>query len=197
MYKLAIVEDEDQIRQYFSSKLQKTFENLNFPFVIEDFSNGDSFMQSFKEHQSFQVIFLDIEMPGTNGIEVCRQIRNISDNVIVVFISSKESLVFDTFEVAPFRFIRKRYFDELLPQLAQDIKQKLESSKQTIISITEATTGNIYTFDLNDLLYVEAQRKDCCFVTRNDSSFIRTTFSAIQDQLSKYNFIQTRIIFTL
>ena len=84
------------------------------------------------------VLLADIEMPGTNGIEVCRRLWQNSENPVMIFLSSKESLVFDTFEVQPFRFIRKSFFDASLPRLVQDIQKHLESVGVQQVRITES-----------------------------------------------------------
>lgn len=191
MYKACIIEDEEPVRMFFRSTLERLFSLENISVSFDEYSNGDSFLSSMEDHQHYDIYFLDIEMPGINGIELCRRIRRIKSAPLVVFISNKESLVFDTFEVEPFRFIRKRFFDELAPDLVKALKVKLEETSGDSVTITESYTGSIYSFDMNDLLYVEAQRKDCCFVTKADSTVIRITFQEVMDLLESRNFVQT------
>lgn len=191
MYKACIIEDEDEIRSFFKSTLQRLFNLENTAISFDDYSSGTSFISSFQNYEHYDVIFLDIEMPGLNGIEVCKKIRSAGTNALIVFISNKESLVFDTFEVEPFRFIRKRFFDELAPDLVKAIKIKLEEKSKDLVFITEESTRYIYNFNLSELLYIEAQRKDCCFVTKSNNVVIRIPFQNAEKILSEHNFIQT------
>lgn len=191
MYKACIIEDEESIRSFFKSTLERLFKLNSVPVIFDEFATGDSFIASFEDYSLYDIIFLDIEMPGINGIDVCKKIRQMKADPIIVFISSKESLVFDTFEVEPFRFVRKRFFDEMAPQVVKDLKIRLEEKIRKVVSVTESFSGNIYTFDLNNLLYIEAQRKDCCFVTKTENVIIRIAFQEVMELLSDFSFVQT------
>lgn len=55
---------------------------------------------------TYDVIFMDIELNDKNGIEIAKYHKN-KHNCLVIFTSSHENLVFNTFQVEPFQFIRK------------------------------------------------------------------------------------------
>lgn len=129
-------------------------------------------------------------MPGIDGIALAEQIRKIMPHTLLVFISNQEHLVFKSFEVQPFRFIRKQEFLEQLPGLTKALLQKLHDNSRRVIHLTEPGTGNIYAFQVNDLLYAEAQRKDCRVVTSSGETLLRSTISCLAQQLSAWNFIQ-------
>ena len=96
---------------------------------------------------------------------MCIRDRAQAPDSLVIFISNKEELVFQTFEVQPFRFIRKSEYQKLLPALVDAISQKLEEQTKHLIFITEPGSGDIFSFDIRNIFYVEAQRKNCLIVT--------------------------------
>lgn len=191
MYKAALVEDEAPIRAFLCKSLKEQFGERNIPIVFEAFESGPRFLAVFEDHYHYDVIFLDIEMPELDGIEVCRRIRQLAPNALVVFISNKESLVFQTFEVQPFRFVRKSHYQDSLPGLVDALTCKLNSLGQEMIRITEPGSEDVYSFDVNQILYVEAQRKDCRVVTTSGESTIRCALKTIEGLLLSRQFVKT------
>lgn len=83
MPKLAIVDDNDEIRELLSAFL------VTDGHQIRPFSSGEEFLDSFGR-DAFDLVFLDIMLPGIDGITVLRRIREDSD-VPVVMLTAKDS----------------------------------------------------------------------------------------------------------
>ncbi len=186
----AIVEDDDSIRSYLQKSLTEALAGCGCDMEFDCYSSGQQFLNVYQEHYHYAAIFLDIEMPGIDGIEVCRQIRQISPEALVIFISGHSSLVFQTFEVQPFRFVRKSHYQQLLPDLAGAVAQQLRGRQHKNLVISEASSGDLYSFHLPDLLYIEAQRKDCLFVTTTGSTAIRCLLKTAEQQLEGQSFLK-------
>lgn len=67
------------------------------------------------EKTPFQLVFLDIEMPVVDGFELAQEIIKETANHEIIFVSSHEHLVFQSFNFRPFRFVRKSRLEEELP----------------------------------------------------------------------------------
>ena len=191
MLQAAIVEDEkvflDNTRDLLSAEFDKRHVTIAFDF----FSEGQSFLNMLTQHFKFDVVFLDIEMPGIDGISVCRKIREMAPETIVVFVSNKEELVFQTFEVQPFRFIRKSELKEVVGSLVDALLTEIKRRSPQVIILQEPTGGDVFSFDVRTILYVEAQRKDCRIVSIVGESLARIKLSDIEDRLKPYSFIKT------
>lgn len=190
MYQAAIVEDETQILAHLKTTLSEAFQKKHISVGFDSFSSGERFLSMFTEHYHYDMIFLDIEMPGLDGIEICRHIRSIAPDTLVVFISNKEELVFQTFEVQPFRFIRKSQYQQLLPTLVNELVQQLSLNQPNMIQLTEPLSGDIFSFDIRQILYVEAQRKNCRIVTRTGESIVRCKLMDLEEQLLPHHFLK-------
>ena len=78
-----IADDEKNIRELVKCFLE------NQGYEVETFSNGDDLFKRYKEKNA-DMIILDVITPGTDGVEICRQIRQIA-NVPIIILSAKDS----------------------------------------------------------------------------------------------------------
>lgn len=78
-----IADDEKNICELVKCFLE------NQGYEVETFSNGDDLFKRYKEKNA-DMIILDVIMPGTDGVEICRQIRQIA-NVPIIILSAKDS----------------------------------------------------------------------------------------------------------
>lgn len=190
MLHAAIVEDDLEIQNYIRKTLIHSFQEKSLSVEFDIFSSGNAFLSMFEDHYHYDMIFLDIEMPEIDGITVCKRIRQIAPDSLVVFISNKEELVFQTFEVQPFRFIRKSQYDALLPSLIDSLIQKITYNNRKMIRIVEPVSHDIFSFDISQIIYIEAQRKDCRIVTTDGETIIRCKLMYLEETLSEYHFLK-------
>lgn len=75
--------------------------------------------------EGYQVVFLDICMEGTNGIETARQLRAADPELLIVFVTSSPEYVWDAFPVHPFDYLLKPYKEEKFDHLAGELRRVL------------------------------------------------------------------------
>jgi len=190
MFHAAICEDEPDIALYIEHTLAQEFTKHGMQVEFEIFNNGKRLLEMINKHYQFDMLFMDIEMPEIDGISICKAIRKISNEPLVVFISNKDELVFSTFEVQPFRFIRKSHYDSLLPSLVDSVQTELLRRQPNIIHITEPGSKDLFSFDCTQIIYIEAQGKNCIINTTNGSHTIKTKLMDIEQQLSSFGYIK-------
>ena len=135
-------------------------------------------------------ILLDIVMPGIDGFDICRKIRSWESETLVVFISANEELVFQSFEVQPFHFLRKNHIDREIGLVAQEILRKLRQKKTDKVVIREERSGKLHILPVKDTLYVEAQLRTCIARLKKEEITIRRPFRELESQLLASGFIK-------
>ena len=84
MKKILVVEDEDNIREFVVINLKRA------GYDVTEASTGEQALEIFDEQRGgFDVVLLDIMMPGIDGITVCRQIRSQSSNIGIIMLTAK------------------------------------------------------------------------------------------------------------
>lgn len=68
--------------------------------------------QNFVDLQKYDICFLDIDLKSVDGIALAKRLKTYNSKLIIVFVSQREDLVFHTFSVRPFQFIRKKHYLE-------------------------------------------------------------------------------------
>jgi DNA-binding LytR/AlgR family response regulator len=140
MIKIAVVDDEEIFCNKLQQGINEFLKNRKVQCQISMFTHPIKFL---KEHNQkpFDLIYLDIDMPDKNGIELAADIRKNKTDTHLIFVSSHSHFVFDTFQYAPYRFIRKEKLVQELPEsldsyckeLCQEkllLKLKLENNKE-------------------------------------------------------------------
>ena len=102
---IAICDDEKNIRELIGDKVKSQFPEAEIDF----YSSGDELLLSDKP---MDILFLDIQMSGRNGMETARELRKKDKRTIIIFVTAAEEYVFQAFDVGAFHYIVKPIDDE-------------------------------------------------------------------------------------
>ena len=107
MLRIAICDDDVYLVANIEEMLCQYLKKNLIESDMEIFYDGITLEKKYECGERFDIIYLDIEMGGKNGIEVAKFIRKLDRDVLLIYVSSYETYFLQMFEVEPFRFIRK------------------------------------------------------------------------------------------
>lgn len=163
MIKISILDDNELAIKELSSFLNDYEKENNLEFKLYPFNNGFNFLDSIKE--GYNIVFLDIDMPGINGLDVARKLRAIDRNVIIVFVTNMASCAINGYEVEATDFlvkpIRKEQIsfclNKCLTRIVEAPYKKLTiKSKEGYVSIKDT-----------DIIYAEVNLHSLIYHTKN------------------------------
>lgn len=127
--RIAICDDESYICSQLESMLEDVLSEMNITFDIEVFESGEGLCTELKR-QHFDLVFLDIELPDKNGVDVGKYIRDVlKDEVIqIVYISGKDGYAMKLFEIRPMNFLVKPIEREKVKQVIEKYKVVTEQN---------------------------------------------------------------------
>ena len=141
--------------------------------------------------ESFDIIFLDIEMQQSNGIEVAQKIRRMDMNVPIVYITSYIDYWRRAYKVHAFDFITKPFKPEELCEVMRDYLAALDDASEE--TITFPTDDGVACFKINDIYYFMFEAKKKVYVyTADGRVLVRENLTDIYNMLNKERFYQTR-----
>lgn len=105
MIRVAIVEDVADERACLMACLSSIGESDGYAFDIAQFETGAAFLEHYST--DFDIVFLDIQMPGLNGMETAREVRRMDSSVIIIFVTNLAQFAISGYEVEALDFILK------------------------------------------------------------------------------------------
>ena len=119
--RIAIVEDEQALALELHALLQKMGNHADL------YSSGEQFLFAWEE-QPYDLVFLDIQMQGLNGLETARRLRKKDTHAYLVFLTNDPSFVFEGYEVDAVRYwLKPVQEDKLCRKLYEEDIYYLES----------------------------------------------------------------------
>ena len=160
--KIAICDDERAICEEIKEML---FMYGETEVSAELFESGDALLSS---GERFDLIFLDIQMAGTNGIEAAKILRKTGNPAVLIFITGTKDYVFDAFDVMAFHYLLKpidqRKFMEVFERAVEEVKKRTQITEHRILPIK--TREQHYAIEHRNILYVENQGRKVKIHTR-------------------------------
>lgn len=105
MIRIAIVEDEPTAAERLKECLNKFEREQNVAIKATEFSNGTSFLYS--SGKIFDLVFMDIDMPGMNGLDVSYKLREEDENIAIVFLTNLKQYAINGYKVNALDFLVK------------------------------------------------------------------------------------------
>ena len=192
MIKIAICDDNATFAKDLADKLRmiwaQTFPDNVVCDEISVFSNAGAVEKYILDGHTVNIIFLDINMPDVNGFELAASLNQCDPDIIIIFVSANDTLVYNSFEYSPFRFLRKSHLKDELPKaLAAAVKRCMYAEASVVFCTTE---GEEFV-RLSDILYVESQRN--YFLVRQVGGKVskcRGTMSDAEELLKGHDFFR-------
>lgn len=177
MIRIAIVDDEKVIRE----QIKKLIEKKQTDCEIDTYGTGEDLL---KADSVYDIIFLDIQMKGMNGIETAKALRQKADNTVLIFITGVKEYVFDAFDVAAFHYlikpIEENKFWEVCDRAVLAVtKKKQNPSGQIFIK----TRSQSITLDQSNVLYIESRAKKVEIHTKTNIVEAYAAISELEKQL--------------
>ena len=105
MLQVAIVEDDERERERLKECLGFLERDSEYSFAVSEFTTGAAFLDQYAP--VYDIVFMDIEMPGINGMETARELRTLDGDVILIFVTNLAQYAIFGYEVEALDYILK------------------------------------------------------------------------------------------
>ncbi len=153
---------------------------------VRTFTEGKALMEQLQQ-EGCEVLLLDIDMPEISGMEVARWMQTIGNRPLLVFVTSHDELVYDSFQYHPFGFIRKGFFEHEIARVLEACKKELGSK---LVYFHFRTEGQEIRVALGDIRYFEADGNYLKLFLQQGEYRFRSTLAAVENSVGTGGFIR-------
>jgi two-component system, LytTR family, response regulator LytT len=148
-------------------------------------SNGEEGIK-FVKYKRPDAVFLDINMPIKNGIELAKEIKEFDEYIDIIFVTAYEEYAVEAFKLYALDYVLKPFNEKrieisvkrliekwkqkskesvLVPEMLNEIINKIDKEKKLIKKIPCEKNGRIVLIDIKDIFF--------CF-TKNEKTYVKT-----------------------
>ncbi|MFA9464428.1 MAG: LytR/AlgR family response regulator transcription factor [Velocimicrobium sp.] len=180
MFKIAICDDEATALSLIKKYLK---EYAKAEFAIDEFASGEALLKS---SENYEIILLDIDMPGQNGIETAKCIRNRNKMVKIIYITNYSDYTTFAFAVHAFAYLLKPVRKSELYQQLDEALEYMQTSSESLLEIH--TVEGILRINPKDILYFEYLNRKVYLRTGKESYALKRKITELATELTDKGF---------
>lgn len=151
----AFCDDDAVMRGHMRARAEESFARCGVTLRAEEFESPAAFLAAAGQGR-FSLLFLDIDMPEMDGIDLGVRLRTMQEKIAIIYISNCEERVFDSFQARPFGFVRKSSFLKDIQSVATLYTESLRSENDRQLEVK--TTQGLTKLPLSEIVYIECDK---------------------------------------
>ena len=180
MLQLAVCDDEKVFRSDLRKILGTELELCGIDYHISEFTSGEELIAGI-EKADCQILFLDIEMKGIDGVEAARRLRETKRQMEIVFVTSYADFVFQGYEVRALNYILKPYEPEKIAAVLHTALEALDIEAEKYYVIDQR--GGSIRVPLSSVKYFSSDRRTVHAVTTEQEYTFYEKLSDLETEL--------------
>lgn len=182
MIKVVIIDDNAEFLKEVYEIVKSYFEQCRIPVMIKTYNSSQLLLYDLNEKMIYDIYFLDIEMPGINGLQLASDIRKEDEKAIIIFITSYLKYSIVGYELGIFRYIPKTNLKEKLVAALQSASAELGKMTEQFYIVSTPTKYEKIKY--SDILYIYKDRKYAIINCKESIYKVRKSLKEVYDDLA-------------
>lgn len=160
--------------------------------VVAEAEDAQSAIQLCRKERP-DVVFLDIHLPGSDGLKLARQLAGFSDPPLVVFSTAYDQHAVEAFEVNAVDYLLKPFSEERVAEAVEKLHKQLHISKAEHIMLQKIAVYHdeqIKLLNPEELVYASRQGRDVIVKTITDTYKVNYTLQHLENRLEGHGFFR-------
>lgn len=188
--KALVIDDERYAREELIYLLEQ-FEEID---VSGEAENGEDALRKVL-HEEPDVVFLDVEMPRMNGLEVARALTKLKHVPYIIFATAYPDFAVDAFRINATDYLLKPYELEPLTEAVEKVSHHFKPDNQKVVEgkvhkFPIEHEGEIDYIEIKDIKYIYPNGKGSIIHTSKNEYTVKTSLKELESKLLPYNFFR-------
>lgn len=144
MIRIAVCDDEQEMCTQIRELAAEFFRRKNLPAALQQFSGGEELLQYDK---AIDILFLDIQMKGLDGMETARRLRERGFRGFLIFITVFREMVFQSFEVQAYDYLIKPLEKAHFERTMERLYASMQNAREANLLVRRGNESRIIPFD--------------------------------------------------
>lgn len=187
MLKIAVVEDQQEVRDELCRFIRRYAEENSLQAEAVPIEDGEVVAEYYEP--GWDIIFMDVEMPGLDGFRAAEKIRETDADVVLVFVTNMAQYAIRGYEVDALDYVLKpvNYY-QFSTKLSRAI-QRVQRRKGGQI-VLQLAGGGIQLLDTGGIYYLETRSRMLYYHTVKGEFAVRASLQSAEKQLAEYHFVR-------
>lgn len=180
MIRIGMVDDEDRARGELESAVRRFAAQNNLEFEIRAYSSAGAYLAD--KGNQFDILYLDIDMPGMSGMELAATIRQTNSSLVIIFCTNLQQFAVNGYEVSALGFLVKPvewypfrlYLERALKAVAAQARLRDHSGKRIIVR--DGASSRVV--DVTRLACIEVRKHNLIYTVRDRASGRESTLQS-------------------
>ncbi len=183
-YKVSVVDDSASDREYIAALVRRWAAEAGHTAVVSVFPSAEAFLFAY-EDSPFDMLLLDIEMGGLNGVELAKAVRQKDGTVQLVFITGYPDFIAEGYEVSALHYLMKPVSYEKLYTVLDKAASNLAKEEKRLCVVYDRMTDFV---PLSQIFYLEAQKQYVMIYAAGGSYRRKGSLAELERELDEYFF---------
>lgn len=180
MYKIAVCDDEEAV----SEQVTNLIAEWNPAVDVVCFSSGEALLENY---QSYEAVFLDIDMAGMNGIETGKAIRRLDKDTKIVYLTAYRDYVSGAFGVHAFQYLLKPVNKKAIWNVLEEIFRYMKSAEKKIILDFHTVDGALC-LPVESIYFFEYENRKIRIVTDKEQYYMADKIGNVAKRMTEFGF---------
>lgn len=183
---IAVCDDTQVDREIVVERLGEICLNDHINVEISCFESAEELLDSIKEGRQYNMLLLDVMMPGMDGMELARTLRGNEDKVSIVFMSYNREMALQGYEVSAVRYLAKPVDDERLKEAVTFCYGRCQKSEEIMLPVNGGTRKVMP----KDIYYIEIIGRKCRIRQEKEEWDTGVSIEDLETMLGSHGFIR-------
>lgn len=182
--RIAIVDDEASVREELRGYIGRLAGETGTEMSVTEFPSGDALLSGYEP--VYDIMVFDVDMPGINGMDTARKIREQDEHVVILFVTNIAQYAINGYEVDAVDYIIKPVgYHDFAMKFRKALRRAAQGRRRALV--IDTVNGPI-SLEADSVLYIEVMAHYLIYHTSGREYRVRASMKDQEDTLKKYGF---------